>query len=322
MNHKYKLIEKHLLSATILMGIIILLMMFWGINSTNGKFLLNFRGGKILAILLSGSCIGISTVIFQTITKSRILTPSIMGLDSLYVFLQTLIIFFFKYIPKEFNGSFTRFFISVFCMIGLTILLQKSFFRDQKPKILYLILIGMVGGTFLDSLSNTMQIFMNPDEFLILQSLIYASYSKVEINLLLFACSIVLLTIYFIKDDLRNLDVLALGYENAINLGLDYNKLIQKFFIVIGILVSVSTALVGPITFLGLLTVNLAKEIFPTYMHKYILQGSIIFSVILLLVGQFLVEKIFGNSFPVSIIINLLGGSYLLYMILKERKVS
>ncbi|MGL6121270.1 MAG: hypothetical protein ACRC0V_12290, partial [Fusobacteriaceae bacterium] len=69
MNHKYKLIEKHLLSATILMGIIILLMMFWGINSTNGKFLLNFRGGKILAILLSGSCIGISTVIFQTITK-------------------------------------------------------------------------------------------------------------------------------------------------------------------------------------------------------------------------------------------------------------
>ncbi|MGL5049818.1 MAG: iron chelate uptake ABC transporter family permease subunit [Fusobacteriaceae bacterium] len=322
MNHKYKLIEKHLLSATILMGIIVLLMMFWGINSTNGKFLLNFRGGKILAILLSGSCIGISTVIFQTITKSRILTPSIMGLDSLYVFLQTLIIFFFKYIPKEFNGSFTRFFISVFCMIGLTILLQKSFFRDQKPKILYLILIGMVGGTFLDSLSNTMQIFMNPDEFLILQSLIYASYSKVEINLLLFACSIVLLTIYFIKDDLRNLDVLALGYENAINLGLDYNKLIQKFFIVIGILVSVSTALVGPITFLGLLTVNLAKEIFPTYMHKYILQGSIIFSVILLLVGQFLVEKIFGNSFPVSIIINLLGGSYLLYMILKERKVS
>ncbi|MGL6119168.1 MAG: iron chelate uptake ABC transporter family permease subunit, partial [Fusobacteriaceae bacterium] len=190
------------------------------------------------------------------------------------------------------------------------------------PKILYLILIGMVGGTFLDSLSNTMQIFMNPDEFLILQSLIYASYSKVEINLLLFACSIVLLTIYFIKDDLKNLDVLALGYENAINLGLDYNKLIQKIFIVIGILVSVSTALVGPITFLGLLTVNLAKEIFPTYMHKYILQGSIIFSVILLLVGQFLVEKIFGNSFPVSIIINLLGGSYLLYMILKERKVS
>ncbi|MGL4945171.1 MAG: iron chelate uptake ABC transporter family permease subunit [Fusobacteriaceae bacterium] len=127
---------------------------------------------------------------------------------------------------------------------------------------------------------------------------------------------------YFIKNDFRNLDVLAWGYENSINLGLDYNKLLRKFFITIGILVSVSTALVGPITFLGLLTVNLAKEIFPTYMHRYILFGSVVLSIILLLLGQFLVEKIFSNSFPVSIVINLLGGSYLMYMILKERRVA
>ncbi|MGL5577927.1 MAG: iron chelate uptake ABC transporter family permease subunit, partial [Fusobacteriaceae bacterium] len=192
----------------------------------------------------------------------------------------------------------------------------------EKPKILYLILIGMVGGTFLESLSNAMQVFLNPEDFLILQNLIYASYSKVEMNLLLLAYAIILVVIYFIKNDFRNLDVLALGYENSINLGLDYNKLLRKFFITIGILVSVSTALVGPITFLGLLTVNLAKEIFPTYMHRYILFGSVVLSIILLLLGQFLVEKIFSNSFPVSIVINLLGGSYLMYMILKERRVA
>ena len=322
MNHKYKEIEKNLLNLTLFMGVVILCMLFWGVNGSNGKFLLTLRGGKIFAIILSGSCIGISTVIFQTITRSRILTPSIMGLDSLYIFLQTAIIFFFKYIPKEFNGSFVRFIFSTFCMVGLTLVLQKAFFRGEKPKILYLILIGMVGGTFLESLSNAMQVFLNPEDFLILQNLIYASYSKVEMNLLLLAYAIILVVIYFIKNDFRNLDVLALGYENSINLGLDYNKLLRKFFITIGILVSVSTALVGPITFLGLLTVNLAKEIFPTYMHRYILFGSVVLSIILLLLGQFLVEKIFSNSFPVSIVINLLGGSYLRYMILKERRVA
>ncbi|MGL4253911.1 MAG: iron chelate uptake ABC transporter family permease subunit [Fusobacteriaceae bacterium] len=322
MNHKYKEIEKNLLNLTLFMGVVILCMLFWGVNGSNGKFLLTLRGGKIFAIILSGSCIGISTVIFQTITRSRILTPSIMGLDSLYIFLQTAIIFFFKYIPKEFNGSFVRFIFSTFCMVGLTLVLQKAFFRGEKPKILYLILIGMVGGTFLESLSNAMQVFLNPEDFLILQNLIYASYSKVEMNLLLLAYAIILVVIYFIKNDFRNLDVLALGYENSINLGLDYNKLLRKFFITIGILVSVSTALVGPITFLGLLTVNLAKEIFPTYMHRYILFGSVVLSIILLLLGQFLVEKIFSNSFPVSIVINLLGGSYLMYMILKERRVA
>ncbi|MGL4969193.1 MAG: iron chelate uptake ABC transporter family permease subunit, partial [Fusobacteriaceae bacterium] len=123
MNHKYKEIEKNLLNLTLFMGVVILCMLFWGVNGSNGKFLLTLRGGKIFAIILSGSCIGISTVIFQTITRSRILTPSIMGLDSLYIFLQTAIIFFFKYIPKEFNGSFVRFIFSTFCMVGLTLVL-------------------------------------------------------------------------------------------------------------------------------------------------------------------------------------------------------
>lgn len=322
MNHRYKEIEKKLFNLGIFLGVITLCILFWGINGSNGKFLLSLRWVKILAIILSGSCIGISTVIFQTITGSRILTPSIMGLDSLYIFIQTGIIFFIKYIPKEFNGSFIRFIFSTFCMVTLTLVLQKSFFHGEKPKILYLILIGMVGGTFLESLSNGMQIFLNPEDFLILQNLIYASYSKVEMNLLLLAYAILFGVIFFIKNDFRNLDVLALGYENSINLGLDYNKLLRKFFIAIGILVSISTALVGPLTFLGLLGVNLAKEIFPTYMHRYILVGSVIISVILLILGQFFVEKIFSNSFPVTIVINLLGGSYLMCMILRERRVG
>ena len=51
---------------------------------------------------ITGVAIAYSTVIFQTITHNRILTPSIMGLDSLYLLVQTVVIFFLG--SKSYNN--------------------------------------------------------------------------------------------------------------------------------------------------------------------------------------------------------------------------
>ena len=69
--------------------------LFWGINKSNIGYFLPRRAIKILAIAISSCCIGYSSVSFQTITNNRILTPSVLGLDSLYMFLQTVIVYFF-----------------------------------------------------------------------------------------------------------------------------------------------------------------------------------------------------------------------------------
>ena len=64
------------------------LYLFHDLNGSFG-YALPRRGIKVLAMALTGVAIAYSTVIFQTITHNRILTPSIMGLDSLYLLLQT-----------------------------------------------------------------------------------------------------------------------------------------------------------------------------------------------------------------------------------------
>ena len=88
--------------------------------------------------------------------------------------------------------------------------------------------------------------------------------------------------------------------------------------VIVAILVSVSTALVGPITFLGLLVVNLAREFLNTYEHKYLFIGSSLISIVALLGGQLLIERVFNFSTPISVVINLIGGVYFLYLLLKE----
>ncbi|HGO8691661.1 TPA: iron chelate uptake ABC transporter family permease subunit, partial [Neisseria meningitidis] len=56
-------------------------------------FVLQLRLTKLAALLMVAYAVGVSTQLFQTLTNNPILTPSILGFDSLYVFLQTLLVF-------------------------------------------------------------------------------------------------------------------------------------------------------------------------------------------------------------------------------------
>jgi iron complex transport system permease protein len=114
--------------------------------------------------------------------------------------------------------------------------------------------------------------------------------------------------------------VLSLGREHAINLGVDYDLVVKKLLIVVAILIAISTALVGPITFLGLLVVNVTHEFYKTYKHKHLIIGSILISILALVGGQFIVEKIFTFSTTVSVIVNFIGGVYFIYLLLKENR--
>jgi len=60
----------------------------------NISYVLKHRGQILFTIVLVAFASGISTLLFQTITQNRILSPSVMGLESLFVFIQTLLVFF------------------------------------------------------------------------------------------------------------------------------------------------------------------------------------------------------------------------------------
>ena len=86
----------------------IALFMFVGITGSWG-FAIPFRGRKVAAMVLVAVAIGVSTVLFQTITANRILTPSIMGFDSLYLLVQTLLMFVLDIpLERKLPTAFTR----------------------------------------------------------------------------------------------------------------------------------------------------------------------------------------------------------------------
>ncbi len=298
--------------------VLILLFVFLGVNASNWRYFLSRRGPKLMAIVLTGASIAFSSLIFQTVTANRILTPSALGLDSLYVLIQTGLVFIIGSTSPLLANKSINFFITVILMIIFSGILFKSLFRKDKNNIMILLLIGMIFGTLFQSLSSFMQMMIDPNEFLHVQDRMFASFNNVNTNILwLSGILIILIAIYSIRY-LKILDVISLGRDQAINLGIDYDWTIKRLLLIVSILVSISTALVGPITFLGLLVVNLAREFTSTFEHKFLALTSILLSIIALVGGQLMVERIFNFASPISVIINFVGGIYFIKLLLEE----
>lgn len=290
-----------------------------GLNG-NYDYILPRRVIKLIAMALTGVSIAYSTVIFQTITHNRILTPSIMGLDSLYLLLQTVIIFFLGSSHVVVMNTQVNFFISVIAMIGFALVLYQFLFRSGGRPIYFLLLVGIIVGTFLGSITTFLQVLIDPNEFSRVQDKMFASFNNVNGDLVWFALIIVIIVMTIGWRMVNDLDVLSLGRDNAINLGVPYDKVVKRMLIISAVLIAVSTALVGPITFFGLIVANLSYQFFKTYKHSVLITGVALLSLVALIGGQWVVERVFTFSTTLSVIINFIGGIYFIYLLLKESR--
>lgn len=300
---------------------LILTAVFLFINiGSNWSYILSRRGVKIASIILTGAAIAFSTVVFQTVTNNRILTPSIIGLDSLYLLIQTLLVFLFGSTTLTMMNKNVHFLINVGLMVLFAGLLYKFLFKREGKNLYFLLLVGIICGTFFGSISTFMQVLIDPNEFLIVQDRMFASFNNVNSDLLTISVILLVLIGAYSLRFTKYLDALSLGREHAINLGIPYDYVVKRLLIIVAVLISISTALVGPITFLGLLVANVTYEFMKTYQHKYLLTGSVLISIIALVGGQLIVERVFTFSTTLAVIINLIGGIYFLYLLLRERR--
>ncbi|WP_072229057.1 enterochelin ABC transporter permease CeuC [Campylobacter coli] len=311
--------RKKILILAFLTLIMALVFIFAGLKDFD-EYALKNRFLQIAAIVIVAICIAVSTVIFQTLCNNKILTPAIIGLDSLYMLLQSALVFSLGSANLSVYRNDINFLITLVCMIVFSLGLYKILFSSDKS--IYLImLLGLIFGTLFSTLSSFFEILIDPDEFMIIQGRMFASFDNVAFDVLALAYIVTLLSFIWIFRYMKFLDPLSLGKDLSINLGINYQKISKHLMIIIAILTSISTALVGPITFLGLLVVNITYELFKTAKHSILLLACILISILALLGGVFFVSRIFDYNTTISVIINFLGGIYFIYLVLKGNKL-
>ncbi len=315
--------KKNSTSITFLTMLTLLLIVVFFLYDLTGnrEYVLERRAYRIAALLLVAWSIGYSSLVFQTLTGNRILTPAIMGFEAVYLLFQTVIVFLYGDKTFQVLTESRNFGWSVLMMLGFAMLIYLFVFRREKNNMYFLLLTGLILGTLFTTLSSFVQMLLDPNEFSLAEARIFASFNRMNTALLRYAAGAGGLMLILAVKYHKYLDVLALGREQAISLGVNYKWVTGVFLFIVSVLVSVSTALVGPITFFGILVTNLTYELFKTHRHSVLLPACGLVSSVTLIGGQFLVEHLFNMTTTISILINFIGGVYFLYILLKAKKL-
>lgn len=304
----------------VLLIIFVLMFLFWGILPGTFAYAFPRRVIKIWAMAVVAAAIALSTLVFQTLSENRLLTPGILGLDSLYILIQTLILFFMGSTHVLITNKEINFVLSGIILILFVIMILKHFLTVKRNGMVFISLAGMIMGTLFGSSSTFLQTIIDPNEFSVLQGRMYAGFNQIRLELLILTSIIVCGVGIYIFKQRYVLDVMALGKFYAVNLGIDENRMRKKCIVAVGILVATSTALVGPITFLGLLCVNLARTICKNYRHSTLIIISFFIGFIGLVTSQLIIERILQFSTPMVVLINGIGGLYFILLLLKENR--
>lgn len=314
---------KKLLIMSLLVVIVAVGYMLVDVNFQNEKLLnyaLKIRTPKLIAMFITAFAIGAASIVFQSIINNNIVTPCLLGMNSLYTLIHTAVVFFIgsgSIIASNANVSFV---VDLAIMGVVATLIYSYLFKLTKHNILYVLLIGTVLTSFFSSIQSTMVRVMDPNEYDTLLTSLVASFSNVNSEIIVLSVVLLAVIVYALRKEIALLDVITLGKDQAINLGVDYDKCIRKLLLGVTLCIAVATAMVGPISFLGLIIANLARQLFKTYRHTYLISGTVLFGMIVLIGGQLLVEQVFVYSVPVSVFITVGGGIYFLYLLLNKRR--
>ncbi len=282
-------------------------------------FVMMLRRPKLIGMVLAAFCIGTASIAFQSVINNYIVTPCLLGMNSLYILVNTVVAFTMGVYHPMFMNANVSFVTNVILMSVLATIIYGFMFRVTNYNVLYVLLSGTVMATLFGSISSSLMRMIDPNSYLTLQANLIAGFSNVNSDIIAMSVFLICAVGVVFYRDIKLLDVITLGKNQAINLGVDYDRTISRLLLAVAILISIATALVGPISFLGLILANLSRQMFKTFKHSYLMIGSFLVGVVILLFGQILIEHVFSYSTTISVFINLFGGGYFLYLIVKNK---
>jgi len=318
--HGAPMADRRVLMLTGVLLAAALLFLTWHLREPMG-FILSLRAGKLAALILVGAATGAATVLFQTIVGNRLLTPGIVGFDALFIFLQTMLVLVLGGVGFTQLHPNLTFLGETALMTGAALLLFHVLLRRGAEDIARMVLTGIVLGLLLRGLSDFAQRLLDPSEFSILQFVTFASFNSVETANLGVAGGLIALAILGALRLAPSLDVAALGRPVARGLGLGYDRVVMQALALVAVLVSAATALVGPMTFLGLIAASLAREVVPESRHALLLPAAAVIGAITLVAGQFLFERLLGQQGALGVVVEFLGGLLFLALVFGRRRL-
>lgn len=274
---------------------------------------------RLAAIAVGGVCVALSAIVFQTLAGNRILTPAILGYEAVYLLWQSLLLLLLGTEGLAALGMGGNFAVSIALMLGYSWALQRWLLRSGANDVYLLLLLGLVLTMVIGTFTQFVQLRISPGEFAVFQGLSHASFNRARPETLALSALAVAAVCLAARRSLPVLDVLALGREQALSLGVDHARQVRRHLALIAVLVAVSTSLIGPTAFMGIFVAHIAYALAGSSRHRATLPLGCAVAIAIFLAAQLLVEHAFNYQTTVSILVNLVCGAYFLALVVRGR---
>lgn len=157
--------------------------MLVNVNFSNPKLLayaMKIRTPKLIVMLITAFAIGGASIVFQSIINNTIVTPCLLGMNSLYTLIHTAVVFFLGSASVVASNANLSFAVDVVLMGIAATVIYSWIFKKTKHNVLYVLLVGTVLTSFFGSIQTTLTRVMDPNEYDTLLNTLVASFSNIN----------------------------------------------------------------------------------------------------------------------------------------------
>lgn len=287
-----------------------------GISSGNTAIIWNVRLPRVILGFLTGGALAVCGAAYQGIFKNPMADPYILGVSSGAALGASIgIIFKFGGSLLGLNTTAIFAFIGAFASIFLVYTISRV---GRRVPVATLLLSGIAISQTLSAFMSLLMIFnvdsMNQVMFWTMGSLNGKGWNQVIIVL-----PYVVLGILLMMTSVRELDIMLLGEDTAVQLGVDTEKLKRKILISSSIITAAVVSVTGIIGFVGLVVPHVVR-LFTGPKHRKLVPLSLVFGGTFLIICDTLARTLSPMEIPVGIITAAFGGPFFIYLLRKARK--
>lgn len=276
------------------------------------EILLISRLPRLIAIIVAGVGLSISGLIMQQISKNKFVSPTTAATAD---FAKLGILFCIMIIP---GATIMQKMIISFIFAGLgTILFMKMIKAIKIKNIIFIPLIGMMLGKIIGSITTffaykydlvqNISSWMEGDMSLIMKGSYELLYLSVPMVIIAFLYA-------------NKFTIVGMGEDFAINLGVNYNFVVNVGLAIVSLICAVTIITVGNIPFLGLIIPNIVSLYSGDNLKKTLYHTALLGPIFLLacdILGRFI---IFPFEMSISLTVGVIGSIIFLYMIIRGSK--
>lgn len=272
---------------------------------------------RIILAVLTGSLLSMAGAVYQAIFQNPMADPYVIGISSGAAFGATIAIIFLPPMMLLGNSIVS---LAAFLSAILTSILVYFISKTKRGVDTFsLLLTGVVISTVLSSFISLMML-AHQDEAMKIMTWTMGSFNAKSWNHVLTILIPTVIGIFFTIYHGKDLNVLVMGEEEAMTMGLDTKRLKRNMLLICALLTSIAVSVSGIIGFVGLIVPHFIRLIFGSE-HKFLLKASLIFGAIFMLLSDTIARSLIsGFEVPVGIITSLIGGPLFLILLVRYRR--